>query len=150
MFEKYEFCQKWGFENVNFAKNDILKMWILPKMRLWKWEFCEKWYFENVNFMKNEILKIWMLWKKLFGKCEFLDKLRIFAPVWVKEGEKKDQCTTLNFPGSKQTWCSVPFQEWCSKKQNLLSNFISRCMAIRTGKQGLQKTLSGRYTKVSW
>ena len=26
MFEKCEFCEKWGFENVNFVKNEILKM----------------------------------------------------------------------------------------------------------------------------
>ena len=149
MLEKCELCEKWDFENVNFVKNEILKMWILWKIRFWKCEFWEKWDFEIVNFVKIEILKKWILRKERFSICEFLDKLRIFAPVWAKEEEKKDQCA-LNFPGSKQTWCSVPFQEWCSKKQNLLSNFISRCMAIRTGKQGLQKTLSGRYTKVSW
>ena len=60
MFEKCEFCQKWGFENVNFDKNEVLKMWILSKMTLWKCEFCEKWGFENVNFDKNEVFKMWI------------------------------------------------------------------------------------------
>ena len=26
---KCEFCEKWDFQNVNFVKNEILKMWIL-------------------------------------------------------------------------------------------------------------------------
>ena len=52
---KCELCEKWDFENVNFVKNDILKMWILWKMRLWNCEFCEKIDFENVNFVKSEI-----------------------------------------------------------------------------------------------
>ena len=29
MFEKCEFCEKWGFENVNFAEIEIFKAWIL-------------------------------------------------------------------------------------------------------------------------
>jgi len=69
MLEKCEFCEKlkcwdckfrekWDIENVNFAKNETLKMWILSKMRLWNCEFCEKWDIENVNFVKNETLKI--------------------------------------------------------------------------------------------
>ena len=33
MFEKCEFCEKWYFKIVNFVKNEILKMWILWKMR---------------------------------------------------------------------------------------------------------------------
>ena len=55
MFEKCEFCEKWDFENVNFVKNETLKM---CKMTLLKCEFCEKWDIENVNFVKNETLKI--------------------------------------------------------------------------------------------
>ena len=31
-FKKCELCEKWDFENVNFVKNEILKMRI---MRLW-------------------------------------------------------------------------------------------------------------------
>ena len=50
MFEKCEFCEKWNFENVNFAKN--------PKND--KCKFCEKWDFENVNFVKNEISTLWI------------------------------------------------------------------------------------------
>ena len=57
---KCEFCEKCDFENVNFVKNVILKMWILSKMELWKCEFCEKWDFENVNFVKNDIFKMWI------------------------------------------------------------------------------------------
>ena len=34
MFEKCEFIEKWHFENVNFVKNETLKLWIL-----WKWDF---------------------------------------------------------------------------------------------------------------
>ena len=37
---------------MNFVKNEILKMWILWKMKLWNCEFCEKWDFQNV--------KLWM------------------------------------------------------------------------------------------
>ena len=49
--------EKWDFENVNFDKNVILKLWILSKMRPWKCgfcqkcELCEKWDCENVNFV---------------------------------------------------------------------------------------------------
>ena len=50
MFLKYEFCEKWDFENVNFVKN-----------RLWNCEFCEIWDFYNVNFVNNEILKMWII-----------------------------------------------------------------------------------------
>ena len=52
-FWKCEFCEKWDFENVNFVENEILKMWILRKIRLWNCEFCEKWDFQNVNFSIN-------------------------------------------------------------------------------------------------
>ena len=55
MFGKCEFCEKEYFENVNFMKNETLKMWILWKMRLWNCEFCQKWDLENVIFVKNEI-----------------------------------------------------------------------------------------------
>ena len=50
MFQKCEFCEKWDFENVNFDKNVILKLWIKWKMRLGNCEFYEKSDFENVNF----------------------------------------------------------------------------------------------------
>ena len=71
-FEKCEFCQKWDFKNVNFVRNETLKMWVLTKMRFQNCEFCQKWEFEIVNFVKNEILKLWILWKVAFSKCEFL------------------------------------------------------------------------------
>ena len=71
--------------NVNFLKNERLKMWILWK----KWDleivnFVKKWDFEIVNFVKNEIFKLWILWKTIVSKCEFLDKLRIFAPMLLE------------------------------------------------------------------
>ena len=66
------FHRIWCLKNVNFVKNEALKMWILWKMRLWKCEFWEKWDFQNLNFVKNEILKMWILWKLLCSKCEFL------------------------------------------------------------------------------
>ena len=57
MFEKCEFCEKWVFENVNFVnfvkkwdfeivnfvKIEILKLWILWKLRFWNCGFCQKW-----------------------------------------------------------------------------------------------------------
>ena len=46
-FWKWDFLEKYGFENVNFANNAILKLWI-------SWEM---WFFDHVNF--------WM-------KCVFL------------------------------------------------------------------------------
>ena len=58
MFEKYEFCVKLDFENVNFVKNETLKLWILWKIRLWKCEFCEKSVSENVKFAKKWDLEI--------------------------------------------------------------------------------------------
>ena len=67
-----EFCPKWEFENVNFVQNEILKMWILSKMRFRKYEFCQKWNFEDVNFAKNKILKMWILWKLSVSICNFL------------------------------------------------------------------------------
>ena len=80
MLEKCEFCEKWGFENMNFVKNEISEMWILSKRGI-----------ENVNFVKNEILKMWILSKMIFSKCEFLDTLRIFAPVW-RNSLGKNRC----------------------------------------------------------
>ena len=56
MFEKCEFCEKRGFEIVNFVKNEIFKMWIL-----WK----------------NDVLKLWILWKMRISKCEFYEKIGI-------------------------------------------------------------------------
>ena len=50
----------WCLKNVNFVKNEILKMWILWKVRFWKGEFCEKWDFEKVNFVKSRIFKMWI------------------------------------------------------------------------------------------
>ena len=68
---KCEFCEKWDFENVNFVKNQTLKLWILLKLRFWKCEFCEKWDLQNVNF--------WINWgfspqcgPGLFSKISFL------------------------------------------------------------------------------
>ena len=37
-----EFCEKWEFENMNFVKNETLKMWILWKVRFSKWEFLDQ------------------------------------------------------------------------------------------------------------
>ena len=71
---KCEFCEKCYFENVNFVKNETLKMWIFRKIIFWKCEFCEKWDFEIVNFVKSEILKMWILWKLRFWNCEFCQK----------------------------------------------------------------------------
>ena len=56
--EKCEFYENWDFEDVNFVKNEILKMWILWKIGLWNCEFCQKWDFEIVSFVKNEILNL--------------------------------------------------------------------------------------------
>ena len=51
MFEKCEFCEKWDFEDVNFVKNVILKLWIF-----WiNWGFCpsvcEKW--DSFSYVSN-------------------------------------------------------------------------------------------------
>ena len=60
MLEKCEFCEKRDSENVNFDKNEALKVWILWKIRIWKCEFCEKWNLENMNFVKKENVKLWI------------------------------------------------------------------------------------------
>ena len=52
---KCELYEKWDFENVNFMKNETLKLWILSKMRLSNCELCEKWDFEYVNCVKNDV-----------------------------------------------------------------------------------------------
>ena len=77
-FSKCEFCKNWDSQNVNFVKNENLKMWILWKMIIWNCEFCEKWEFETVNSVKNEVLKVWILWilhsnhaKLVFGHLAF-------------------------------------------------------------------------------
>ena len=60
---KCEFCVKRVPKNVNFVKNEglklwilwknaTLKMWILWKMRVWNCDFVKKWDFEIVNFVK--------------------------------------------------------------------------------------------------
>ena len=36
MFQKYELCEKWDFENVNFMQNETFKMWILSKNEIFK------------------------------------------------------------------------------------------------------------------
>ena len=41
-FWKCEFCQNWDFQNVNVVKIEILKMWILSKLRFSKCEFLYK------------------------------------------------------------------------------------------------------------
>ena len=47
-------------ENVNFVKNETLKIWILSKMRIWKCEFLDKmWIFAPV-------------WSDYFLFCRFL------------------------------------------------------------------------------
>ena len=50
---KCEFCQKWYSKNVNFENNEILKMWILSKLRIAKCEFCENHQLQNMNFWLN-------------------------------------------------------------------------------------------------
>ena len=71
--KKCEFCEK-DFENVNFVKNEILKMWILSKMKIQNYEFCQNWKFKNLNFVKNEIWKMWIFGILQCSKYEFLYK----------------------------------------------------------------------------
>ena len=42
--EKWEFYEKWGFENVNFDKNETLKMWIFVK-----YDFCPSVSLEEIR-----------------------------------------------------------------------------------------------------
>ena len=65
---------------MNFVKNEILKMWILWKMRFWNCEFCEEWVFENAIFLKIETFKMRFLLKMRFSYCDFWNKLWIFTP----------------------------------------------------------------------
>ena len=44
-FEIVNFVKKWGLENVNFVKNETLKLWILGKLRFSKCDFWIKWGF---------------------------------------------------------------------------------------------------------
>ena len=53
MLEKCEFCENWEFAYLDLVKNEILKMWISLKIRLWNCEFCKKWDFQTVNFWIN-------------------------------------------------------------------------------------------------
>ena len=61
--QKWEFCGKWDFRDVNFVKNEVSEMWTLWKMRFQECEFCDKWGFRNVNFVKIGIFNMWFLWK---------------------------------------------------------------------------------------
>ena len=58
---------KCEFENVNLVKNDVLKLWILSKIRLWNCDFCEKWNFQNVN--------VWINWGFLAPMCVKIARL---------------------------------------------------------------------------
>ena len=53
ILEKCEFCEKWDFENVNFVKNQIFKMWILSKWNISKCDFF------NVIFWINGKMTKW-------------------------------------------------------------------------------------------
>ena len=123
-FWKCEFCQKWDFENVNFVKNETLKLWILWKVRLWKCEFCEKWDFETVNFVKNDILKLWISWKMRFWKCESVENETLTLWIlWKGRFWKCEFCQKWGFDNVNfwMNWgfipqcvsnTAVPFQKW--------------------------------------
>jgi len=128
-FKNVNFFEKWDFENLNFRKSEIFKMWILSKMRylIEMWLFFFKWDFENVNFVKTEILKMWLWSQMWFWKCEFwenwdlenvnfvnndilitcfFDKMCIFAPVFSSLGlfvftESNVKCHMLVFIEAK-------------------------------------------------
>ena len=60
ILKKCEFCQKWDFENVNFVKNEILKLWVLWKMRFSKCEFLNK---------LRVFAPVWFLNSKSYQAC---------------------------------------------------------------------------------
>ena len=96
-FSNCEFCQKCDFQNVNFVKNVIFKMWILTKMRLWKCEFCQKWDFEIVNFVKSVTLKLWIFWKMSLWNCEFCQKCDFQnVNLWINYGFLPQCATSKN------------------------------------------------------
>ena len=85
-FQKYKFCEKCDFINVNFVKIEIsevwilwkmsfLKLWILWKLRFQTCEFCENWGFRKVN-------QLFVYKKDSNVSCLFtFTRLDSFAPV---------------------------------------------------------------------
>ena len=109
---------KWDFENMNSVKNEILKMWILWKMRLWSCEFCEKWDFENVNSVKSEVFKMWILGEiEDFSPCVKWDNFKLVFEqgeglllsqvpshgTCVEVDLKKNSASAALFPRSQQS-----------------------------------------------
>ena len=62
-----EFCEKWDVENVNFVKNEIFKLWILSKMKLFHWGKCH-----SIEKRSAHLMLMWP--KNKCGECEFCQK----------------------------------------------------------------------------
>ena len=61
-FQTCEFCENWDFQNVNFVKIEISKMWILWKLGVLKYDFLDQtWIFASVWFC------IWILVLKIYS-----------------------------------------------------------------------------------
>ena len=122
IFWKCEFCHKSNFQNVNFVKNDILKIWILRSVRFWKCEFCE-----------NEISKMWILSKIKLSKNWKFQILQNFGrftgPNWF-------YFRKLNFfKRCIADWCEVQKSSWPLKDTPF------DCTAVRKGR-GVAKTFT--------
>ena len=135
MFEKCEFCVKWDFENVNLVKNEILKMWILPKMRFWKCEFSKNRDFQSVNF---------------WTKCTFLPlcvvslsffSWRLFLNVYFEGFNLKFQWhwPSLRLKRWWWRWCS-PYgpPPWHRRSCHVEYRCCRSCLAAVTSGNGIK------------
>ena len=159
-FLECEFCEKWDFENVNFANNEFLKMWILRimwKMIFWKCEFCEKWDFENVNFAKNgiskerirlkvEIFKMWIFLHNVdfchCVLCLFLSfSWRLFLNVYFEGFNLKFQWhwPSLRLKRWWWRWCS-PYgpPPWHRRSCHVEYRCCRSCLAAVTSGNGIK------------
>ena len=112
-FEKNEI-----FESVNFVKIEILKMWILWKMRFWKCEFCENLDFENVNFVKIGNLEMLILpkWEAMIFEAT--------PSVQNEDKIKKSWTLPISTSWSNSTW-------FCSKGMDRVS--LSKGLEMDSG-----------------
>ena len=79
-FQKCEFCEKWDFENVNFVKIKILKLWILWKLRFSKCDFWTKCGFSPQSV--EPWFKIRLLGHSGLLAVFALKRKRIFEQMW--------------------------------------------------------------------
>ena len=114
-FSKCEFCPKWDFHNVNFVKNENLKMWITGKMRFSDFQ------------MELGVVNFWINWVFLH-QCEFDKKWTCSKyDIWIKQNYspsviimKRIICEKMNITYS---WYHVMIASFSGISLNGTKNF---------------------------